>query len=141
MRFDRRQLDVRQSGYTLIEVLVAFVILAMALTVLMRIFSGGLRNVSVSSDYATATLIAESRLAAAGIDVPLRPGESSGTEGERFAWTVSVEDYAPRPGYRSAAKVVDAYRVTVTVEWPHGDDTRRVDLSTVRLQTEGGVGS
>jgi general secretion pathway protein I len=140
MRSDRRQLDVRQSGYTLIEVLVAFVILALALTVLLRIFSGGLRNVSVSSDYATATLIAESRLAAAGIDTPLRPGETSGTEGERFAWTVSVQDYQPWPGYRSAARGVDAYRVTVTVEWPHGDNTRTVGLSTVRLHTVGGSG-
>ena len=141
MRFDRRQLAVRQSGYTLIEVLVAFMILALALTVLMRIFSGGLRNVSVSSDYAVATLIAESRLAAAGIDVPLAPGEMSGTEGERFEWTVSVQDYQPWPGYRSATKGVDAYRVTVTVEWPHGDNTRRVGLSTIRLITEGSIGS
>jgi general secretion pathway protein I len=141
MRSDRRQLGVRQSGYTLIEVLVAFMILALALTVLLRIFSGGLRNVSVSSDYATATLIAESRLAAAGIDIPLRSGETSGTEGERFAWTVSVQDYLPRPGYRSAARSVDAYRVTVTVEWPNGDNTRSVGLSTVRLRTVGGVGS
>ena len=140
MRSDRRKPDVRQSGYTLIEVLVAFMILALALTVLLRIFSGGLRNVSVSSDYATATLIAESRLAAAGIDIPLRPGETSGTEGERFEWTVSVQDYQPWPGYRSASQAVDAYRVTVTVEWPNGDNTRSVGLSTVRLRTEGGVG-
>jgi general secretion pathway protein I len=141
MRLDRRQLAGRESGYSLIEVLVAFMILALALTVLLRIFSGGLRNVSVSSDYATATLIAESRLAAAGIDVPLAPGETSGTEGERFEWTVSVQDYQPWTGYRSAAKGVDAYRVTVTVEWPHGNNTRSVGLSTVRLHTEGGVGS
>jgi general secretion pathway protein I len=109
--------------------------------VLLRIFSGGLRNVSVSSDYAIATLIAESQLAAAGIDLPLRPGETSGTEGERFEWTVNVQDYQPWPGYRSAAKGLDAYRVTVTVEWPHGDNTRSVGLSTVRLRTEGGIGS
>ena len=112
-------------------------ILALALTVLLRIFSGGLRNVSVSSDYATATLIAESRLAAAGIDVPLSPGETSGTEGERFDWTVSVQDYQPWPGYHSAAKGVDAFRVTVTVEWPNGNNTRSVGLSTVRLRAEG----
>jgi general secretion pathway protein I len=141
MRSDRRQIAIRQSGYTLIEVPVAFMILALALTVLLRIFSGGLRNVSVSSDYATATLIAESRLAAAGIDIPLRPGETSGTEGERFEWTVSVQDYQPWPGYRSAARGLDAYRVTVTVEWPNGDNTRSVGLSTVRLRAEGGVGS
>jgi len=141
MRFDRRQPAVRQSGYTLIEVLVAFMILALALTVLLRIFSGGLRNVSVSSDYATATLIAESRLAAAGIDDPLRPGETSGTEGERFTWTVSVQDYQPWPGYRSAAKGVDAYLVTVNVEWPNGDNIRRVGFSTVRLHAKRSIGS
>lgn len=141
MRLDRRQVDGRQSGYTLIEVLVAFMILALALTVLMRVFSGGLRNVSVSSDYATATLIAESRLAATGIDVPLTPGETSGTEGERFEWTVSVQDYEPWPGYRSAVQGVDAYHVTVTVEWPHRDRVRSVGLSTVRLQIPRGVGS
>ena len=135
------RLERQQSGYTLIEVLVAFMILALALTVLMRIFSGGLRNVSVSSDYAMATLIAESRLAAAGIDMRLAPGEMSGTEGERFQWTVRVQDYEPWPGYRSAAKDLDAYRVTVTVEWPHGDRTRSIGLSTIRLITEGGVGS
>ena len=43
-------LRTHSNGYTLIEVLVAFTILALALTVLLRIFSGGLRNVSVSSD-------------------------------------------------------------------------------------------
>ena len=96
---------------------------------------------SVSSDYATATLIAESRLAAAGIDIPLRPGETSGTEGERFEWTVSVQEYQPWPGYRAAAKGIGAYRVTVTVEWPNGNNTRSVGLSTVRLLTEGGIGS
>jgi len=141
MQLDRRQFHVRQSGYTLIEVLVAFMILALALTVLLRIFSGGLRNVSVSSDYATATLIAESRLASAGVDLPLRPGETSGSEGERFAWTVSVQEYLPWPGYRSAAQGVDAYRVTVTVEWPNGNNTRSVGLSTIRLRTDGGIGS
>ena len=46
----------------------------MALTVLLRIFSGGVRNVAVSSDYAKAVLIAESRLATAGIDDTLAPG-------------------------------------------------------------------
>ena len=133
--------EARQSGYTLIEVLVAFMILALSLTVLMRIFSGGVRSVAVSSEYATAAVIAESRLATAGIDIPLAPGETSGTEGEHFQWLLSVRDYEAWPGYLSAAKGVSAYLVTVTVEWPHGDRTRRIDLSTVRLRTGGGVGS
>jgi len=54
---------------------------------------------------------------------------------------VNVQDYQPWAGYRSAAKGLDAYRITVTVEWPNGNDTRRIGLSTVRLATAGGIGS
>lgn len=124
---------VHHRGYTLIEVLVAFMILALALTVLLRIFSGGLRNVSVSSDYARATLIAESQLAAAGLGGTLAPGVTHGEVDQRFQWTQSVAAYAPFPGYAAAAKNLPAYEITVTVEWSHGDGTRSVDLATVRL--------
>jgi general secretion pathway protein I len=127
----------RSRGYTLIEVLVAFVILAMALTVLLRIFSGGVRNVAVSSDYAKAVLIAESRLATAGIDDTLAPGETDGIENGRFRWTRVVTDYEPTSSYQSTVKGLRAYHVTVTVSWPNGDKERQVELNTVRLMHEG----
>ncbi len=120
-------------GYTLIEVLVAFMILALALTVLLRIFSGGLRNVSVSSDYAQAALIAESQLAVAGLGGRLSPGVSRGEVDERFQWTQTVSAYSPFPGYAASAKNIPAFYVSVTVEWPHGNGTRSIDLATVRL--------
>jgi len=125
--------DYRNSGYTLIEVLVAFVILALALTVLLRIFSGGVRNVSVSSDYARAVLIAESRLASAGIEGVLSLGETSGIENERFEWTQTVQEYSPSLDYKASVQTVPAYYVTVSVQWPHATGTRSIDLSTVHL--------
>jgi len=127
----------RNSGYTLIEVLVAFVILAMALPVLLRIFSGGVRNVAASSDYAKAVLIAESRLATAGIDDTLAPGETDGVENGRFRWTRVVTSYEPAFDFRSAVRGLRAYHVTVSVSWPNGDKERRVELNTVRLVHEG----
>lgn len=125
--------DRHNSGYTLVEVLVAFVILALALTVLLRIFSGGVRNVAVSSDYARAVLIAESRLASAGIEGVLSPGETSGIEDERFEWTQSVHEYTPSFYYKASVQKVPAYYVTVSVQWPHATGTRSIDVSTVRL--------
>ena len=126
-------LRAHSDGYTLIEVLVAFTILALALTVLLRIFSGGLRNVSVSADYAQAVLIAESQLAAAEAGNTLSAGVTHGKAGERFEWTRTVSDYTPFPGYAVSAKNIPAYRVSVSVEWPHGNSTRSIDLATVRL--------
>lgn len=126
----------RSRGYTLIEVLVAFMIMALALTVLLRIFSGGVRNVGVASGYAEAVLIGESRLATAGIDETLAPGETSGVEGDGFHWTRRVTRYEPAVNYATQVKGTRAYFVTVTVTWPNGDKERSIDLSTVKLLHE-----
>jgi len=123
--------DRRSGGYTLIEVLVAMTILALALGVLMRIFGAGLRTVDAAEDYAAAVSLAESRLAATADS--LRPGQRQGSHGE-FRWQTNVEAYAT-PGLAAvAAGRINAYRVTVRVEWPAGPaGPRQVTLSTIRL--------
>ena len=50
----------RQSGFSLLEVLVAFAILSMSLGVLYQAFSNSLRNVGASGDYSRAMIIAVS---------------------------------------------------------------------------------
>jgi general secretion pathway protein I len=121
-------------GYTLIEVLVAMVILAMSLTVLFRIFSTGLNNVGVSADYSRAVLIAETQLAQAGISVSLETGVLDGTVDERFYWMRTVADYAPFVLADADRSPVDAYQVTVAVEWQHSGRSRAISLSSIRLK-------
>ena len=121
------------AGYTLIEVLVAFVILALALTVLLRIFSGGLRSVSLSSQYAHAILVAEAQLVAADTPDALVPGTTTGTDGEAFHWTRRVSGYRPRPELEGSAVRVPAYQVDVDVEWHQAGKTRAVSLTGLRL--------
>ena len=133
--------DRRLRGYSLIEVLVAFVILGLALTVLLRIFSSGLRNLSVSSDYSRAVLIAESRIAAASYDHTLLLGDSSGTEGERFRWTQHVSPYTPWLGYETTAEGLQAVYITVRVEWTSGAAVRHIDLGTIKLVRPGDLES
>ncbi len=120
------------AGYTLIEVLVAMTILALSLGVLLQIFSGGLRNISVSGDYARAVLIAETHLDSAGASSVLSPGSSTGITEQKFRWTQTVEDY----NFYSDPKlnpIIRAYTVTVDVEWPHADRVRRVTLKGIKL--------
>ena len=109
-------------------------ILAMALTVIFRIFAGGMRNVSLSQDYARAELLADSQLSAAGMEHPLQAGISAGDWGERFTWERSIEAYEPWPDGRRVKLPVRAYRVTVKVSWNHGGGEREVVLSSVKLQ-------
>ena len=51
----------RTRGFSLLEVLVAFVILALVATALFRLFSGALNNASAAEEWSRALLVAESR--------------------------------------------------------------------------------
>jgi general secretion pathway protein I len=124
----------RQQGFSLIEILVAFVILAMSLTVIFRIFSGGLRNVALSEDYAQAVLVAESQLSAIGVSEPLEPGVTSGEWGDRFRWQRTVEHYQPWEQDKELTAPLQGYHVTVNVDWEHAGRNRQISLSSVRLK-------
>jgi len=126
----------KMQGYSLIEVLVAFTILALTLTVLFRIFSGGLRNVDAAADYALAVLVAEGKLAEAGVSIPLQTDSAAGTEADKFNWSRSISQYEPANSGFDNRLGVHAYRITVHVEWPSKRGVRQVELDTIRLSTQ-----
>jgi len=122
-------------GFSLIEVLVAFVILALALGVLMRIFAGGLNNIGTAEGYTRALAIAESRLAAAGIEAPLTEGENQGEDEQGFSWRTRVQraDDVPPPT-EGISPAVDLFRVDVTVQWDQDrPKPRALTLTSLRL--------
>src|SRR5665213_2161736 len=62
----------RQRGFSLLEVLVAFVILALVGTALSRLYSSSLRNASAAEEWSRAELVAEGQLSAASGAIPLK---------------------------------------------------------------------
>ena len=122
----------RQEGFSLLEVLVAFVILSISLGVLLQVFATGLRNAGTADDYTQATLYAESILAAIGRETPLSEGQHSGPINDRFSCRSTVAPYTddmPDPEKTH----VRAYRVEVEVFWDGLAQTRSVMLETLRL--------
>jgi len=114
-------------GFSLLEVLVAFIVLALALGVLMRIFSGGLGNIGTAEHYSRAVAIAESQLAAVGVESPLAEGESTGGAEPGYTWRTSVQRYdAGAPPLEDAGAPVDLYQVEVAVNWDHTATKPRV---------------
>ncbi|QOW24966.1 prepilin-type N-terminal cleavage/methylation domain-containing protein [Lysobacter sp. H23M47] len=80
-----------QRGYTLIEVIVAFALLALGLTLLLGTLSGATRQVRWSADAGRAALHAQSLLDTVGITEPLQPGRRDGDfEDGRYRWTLSI---------------------------------------------------
>ncbi|WP_447585147.1 type II secretion system protein XpsI [Pseudoxanthomonas mexicana] len=84
----------RQHGFTLLEVIVAFALLALALTLLLGSLSGATRQVRESADGSRATLHAQSLLAQLGTGEPLQPGrQEGGFEGDRYRWQLDVAPF------------------------------------------------
>jgi general secretion pathway protein I len=125
-----------QRGFTLIEVVVAFVLLAIVLSVSLEIFSKGMARAGDLDDRARALVVAQSQLAFAGAEEPLKEGVTSGeTEDRRFQWTVTVrraDELAAGADGRSPSSAYALYKVDVHVVW-RGADAREhaIDLTTL----------
>ena len=126
-------------GFTLLEVLVAFVVLAAGAGILYRTYSTGLNNVSTVSGYSEAIAIAEAKLGALGIEHPLVEGEESGsTDDHRYEWRATVQPYTPPgTGPDQAGGFISPhqmFKVTVGVSWDQkGLSKRSVELTTLRI--------
>jgi len=134
----------RHKGFSLLEILVAFVIMAVALTIVLRIFGSGVNNAVISEDYTIAVQIAESLLASAGVETPLEIGDISGNEAGKYFWTISTSlreqnsatsqqtqnsPQNPAPN----AQVTSLYSIIVRVAWDdEGSSQRVVELSCLK---------
>ncbi len=124
----------------MLEVLVAFVILALVATALFRLFGGALNNASAADDWSRALLVAESQLAAASTVTPLREGTDQGAEKiGNLRWQTKVEPYNPPdtpPDLERASDTMPTRLLRITTEVRFPSDTGRdrvVTVSTVKL--------
>jgi general secretion pathway protein I len=121
------------QGMTLIEVLVAFIVLSVTMAVIMQIFSSGMRNARMAESYSRAVFLVQSRLAAVGIEQPLVPGEYSGQLDNTLRWHVSV--FTAEDGGAVAQQQMPArlYQVRVRADWSEDGRQRQVELVSLRL--------
>ena len=130
----------RDRGFSLIEVLAAFVILALVATALFQLFSGALQNASAAEDWSRAVLLAESRLAVAANTVPfVEAVERGDDDGGRVHWESRVKAWDPPGVDPELARVSDGmltrlYRVEVDVRFPGiAGRERTFSMFTVKL--------
>ena len=127
---NRRQ---SQRGFSLLEVLVAFAILAVSLGVLLGIFSRATTATIASAQYSQAATLAESLLTLVGHEVVLEEGAVSGGTESGFSWELTMVEIDLADEFPTTTVSVRAYRVNVAVLWFDAGRPRRLALSTLKL--------
>ena len=139
----------RQRGFSLLEVVVAFMLLAVAMGILLAILGGGLAQVRQAGQASEASLHAQSLLAEVGVLEPIRPGVSRGEFDEgRYRWTLAIEEVAdplpPVPTLEGLEPVESVglqrpgepvfFLLQLDVDWGEGERARSLRLSTLRAR-------
>jgi general secretion pathway protein I len=131
------------AGFTLLEVIIALVIAALALVGLFRAGSDGIFATDTAARTEEAIERAQSHLAAFGRVGLIAPGELAGDDGGGYHWLLRATSIAVRPSGAQAVapfgvqKRVDEplalYDVEVTISWQGGRRNQSVTLETRRL--------
>ncbi len=125
---DPRPASHRDDGFTLLEVLVAFVIAALALAVLARAALDGVTSAHLSGQYTEALARARSHLA--GLPSPPTAGDFQGDEGNGFHWHLRVATGARETTRQNVNLAL--YDVAISISWTDGDRKRVLQLDTER---------
>ena len=137
---NRRSTLQNARGFSLLEILVALTLLALAMGVLMQIFSRGVNSAALADRYAKATMYAESKLATIGVEQELKETAATGKFDDDFSWGLVVRPYLdPNPKEPSVIDFeklmpTQLYEIELRVTFMADDQRERaVNLSTLRI--------
>ena len=127
----------KQAGFSLLEILVAFVVMAFVVGVILQLFGTSMRSVALADEYSYAVQVAESHLAAVGTEIPVEAGEQSGKEkNSAYAWQIKMQPIEAATLNDKLEKLpltVQLYQVESIVTWQQGDKPRSLQLTSLRF--------
>jgi len=131
-----------ERGFALLEILVAFVVLALGLAAVLTGVSVAMRSDAKTQTSRSVLRVAQSRLEAAGLTEGLVPGQHEGRVGNYYTWRQTVTAIQSGAGVRkpegvkpevakpepAAANAVSAFWVEVAVRAGDGTVARLAGL-------------
>lgn len=130
----------RSRGFTLLEVMLAFVIFALSFATVLEIMAASMRSVGRASDDTEVALLAQSLMDLVGTEILIEDGEYSGTSMDRYNWEMGIALYdssgeTPNGGLSTQELAdmsgIELYRVDLYVDWEAGRRQRELHFSTI----------
>ncbi len=123
----------REGGFTLIEVMVAFMVFALLFGVVLQILSTSVGNTRLSGEYTQAALWAQSKLDVVGLEGMIEPGVTRGSFDDNYDWTMEINETEvidERALDTQDELPIALYHIRLVVEW--GGGRRQAVFETLR---------
>ncbi|NND44093.1 MAG: type II secretion system protein [Xanthomonadales bacterium] len=126
-------------GFTLLEVLLAFVVFALSFAVVLEILSGSIRATTRARSYTEAALFAQSLMDMVGTDIPLVEGSVGGDAPGGYRWQIDISSYQPQDADDRSLEIAEVtgtvlYWVDLDLAWGETPRERHARFTTVRSQ-------
>ncbi|WP_329742265.1 prepilin-type N-terminal cleavage/methylation domain-containing protein [Dyella sp. A6] len=118
-------------GFTLLEVIVAILLLAVAFAALMRVAGGAIGLTQRSIAHEQAAMWARSLLDSRFALSPPRPGITQGRFGDGYRWRLQVTPWTP-PGAPPPTGMLRLYRLDLDVLWGSAARPQQAHFSTLQ---------
>jgi len=125
-----------QGGFTLMEVLVSMAILGISLTLMLELFSGGLRSAKISEEYTKAIWYGKAKREEMVTVQDLSEGVTEGSFDSVYAWRSEVKISNPKLSVEEDSQTIlpiDLYQIVVRVTWPSGSGQRSYEVESLRV--------
>jgi general secretion pathway protein I len=129
------------GGFTLLEVLLAFVIFALGFATVMEILSGSIRNTVRAREYSEIALIAQSVMDQVGLEIALEQGTSASGESGDYTWDLTVDSFDDPTGEVDSVQLaqitgIELLRVDLVISWGDSSRERHREFSTVKAMLD-----
>jgi general secretion pathway protein I len=125
---------IKKNGFTLLEVVVALAILGIALTVIIELFSGGLRLARTSMEYTKAVNFARMKMEEITSQQKIEEGINEGKYDDTFHWQVNIKkmDLLPVEKDSDFKPPIELFQVRVDILWKSGAKERSASVESYK---------
>jgi general secretion pathway protein I len=125
------------NGFTLLEVLLAFVVFALSFTTVLEILSGSMRNTVRAREYTEAALVAQSVMDQLGLDLPVEAGANYVGESGDYQWELSIGLYEGGAENTHSVELseltgIELLQIDLAISWGEPPRDKSNYFSTVR---------
>ena len=127
----------RSRGFTLLELLLAFVVFALGFATVLEILSGSMRNTVRARHYTEAALTAQSLMDQVGLEMPLVEGFTANGESGEYEWELDIFNYANSGENMHSVELaeltsIELLQVDLLISWGKPPREQSWRFSTVR---------